>query len=87
MRDECRRQVLSRDVQCRGQRVGCGVWATEVHELGRGAYRQSCWLDPELCIGLCSFCHRWVTQNPEAAVEAGLALWGWQVEQRLASRH
>ena len=82
-RNECRTIVLSRDVLCRG---GCGRAATEVHELGRGAYRQSCWLDPELCIGLCRGCHQWVTENPTKAQEARLALAGWEVEALLKSR-
>jgi len=89
-RDECRRVVLARDLVCRGfgkTPVECRRIVTDVHELGRGAYRQSCWLDPDLCIGLCHWCHRWVTDNPQAAVEAGLAMWGWQIEELLASRH
>jgi hypothetical protein len=51
--------------------------------LGRGAYRASCWLEPELCLGMCRPCHRWVTEHPRHAQELGLALAGWQVEARL----
>jgi hypothetical protein len=79
-RAECRRIVLGRDRMCRGD---CGRPATEVHELGRGAYRQSCWLNPELCLGLCRECHQWVTEHPLEAQDRGLALPGWRVEQLL----
>lgn len=85
-RAECRRIVLERDRTCRGLHstpVRCQVVPSEVHELGRGSYRETCWLDPELCIGLCRPCHQWVTEHPHDAVEAGLAMWGWQIEQRL----
>ena len=85
-RAECRKVVLARDRQCRGHGitgVACRVFPSEVHELGRGAYRQSCWLEPELCIGLCRPCHQWVTEHPTDAQSRGLALAGWQVEQRL----
>jgi len=79
-RDECRRIVLSRDPMCRAD---CGRPSCDVHELGRGAYRPSCWLNPELCIGLCRECHRWVTDHPLAAQDRGLALPGWRIEQIL----
>jgi len=87
-RDACRLEVLSRDRRCRGHGVApvdCAVTASEMHELGRGAYRQSCWLNPQLCIGLCRNCHRWVTEHPTAAKELGLAMAGWEVEQFLAA--
>jgi len=83
-RTQCRNTVLTRDRFCRAD---CGRPASEVHELGRGAYRLSCWLDPELCIGLCRQCHQWVTEHPAAAQGRGLALPGWRIEQILAARH
>jgi hypothetical protein len=85
-RAACRQAVLARDYRCRGlgiAPVACDVVPSEVHELGRGAYRASCWLVPDLCLGLCRPCHRWVTEHPRHAQELGLALAGWQVEQRL----
>ena len=85
-RAACRQAVLLRDRVCRGRgatRVQCAVTPSEVHELGRGSYRSSCWLDPELCIALCRPCHQWVTEHPTEAQVLGLALAGWQVEQRL----
>ena len=88
LRDACVNIVLRRDVRCRGAGltpVNCSGAATEVHELGRGAYRQSCWLIPEMCLGLCSICHRWVTLNPDLAEELGLALRGYQVEKMLTA--
>jgi hypothetical protein len=85
-RAACRQAVLARDRHCRGlglTPVNCDVVPSEVHELGRGAYRASCFLEPELCLGLCRPCHQWVTEHPRDAQELGLALPGWQVEQRL----
>jgi hypothetical protein len=85
-RDACRSAVLARDRTCRGRGltpVECGVTPTDVHELGRGAYRASCWLNPDLCIALCRRCHRWVTDHPTRARELGLALAGWEIEQHL----
>ena len=79
-RDECRRTVLARDRLCR---AGCGRPSCDVHELGRGAYRSSCWLNPDLCLGMCRECHRWVTDHPTEAQERGLALPGWRIEQIL----
>jgi len=88
-RAECRKTVLERDRHCRGHGltdVPCRRVPSEVHELGRGAYRQSCWLEPELCIGLCRPCHQWVTEHPTAAQALGLALPGWQIDQILNAR-
>lgn len=85
-REQCRETVFARDRTCRGTgatRVQCGVTPTEVHELGRGAYRTSCWLNPELCIALCRACHQWVTEHPTEAQILGLALPGWRVQQIL----
>lgn len=87
-RAQCRAVVLSRDRECRGYGtlIHCTKTSTEVHELGRGAYRQTCYLDPELCIGLCHSCHAWVTGHPDGAHNLGLALWGWEVQQILDRR-
>ena len=85
-RRECREIVLARDYQCRGHGltpVDCTMTPTEVHELGRGAYRSSCWLNPDLCLGMCRPCHRWVTDHPARAQELGLALPGWEIERLL----
>lgn len=85
-RAACRATVLARDRHCRGRNITpvvCGVVPSEVHELGRGAYRSSCWLVPDLCLGMCRPCHQWVTEHPTLAQECGLALAGWQIEQRL----
>ena len=80
-RAECREIVLARDRVCRGQRltpVRCAGVATDVHELKRGSARRSVYLDPDMCIGLCRPCHDWVTANPNAACELGLALKSWE---------
>lgn len=85
-REECRQTVLARDRQCRGAGITpvlCGRTATEVHELGRGPYRRDCFLEPDLCLGLCRWCHQWVTEHPLDAQELELALPGWRIEQLL----
>jgi len=85
-RADCREAVLARDHLCRGHGltpVDCRTVPSEVHELGRGAYRSSCFLEPELCIALCRPCHRWVTEHPILAQERGLALAGWEIERLL----
>lgn len=88
-RAQCRAIVMSRDRVCRGKGltpVNCTSTPTEVHELGRGAYRTSCYLDPDLCLGLCHTCHAWVTGHPSLANDLGLALRGWEVQQILDAR-
>ena len=85
-REQCRETVLSRDLTCRGcdvAPVSCTRIPTEVHELGRGSYRSSCWLNPELCLGMCRHCHQWVTEHPREAQLLGLAWPGWRVQQFL----
>ena len=70
-------EVLARDGQCRGRGltpVWCTIRSTDCHELYRGANRQTAWLNPDLCVGLCRTCHDWVTTNPEKARPLGLAL-------------
>ena len=39
---------------------------------------RECWLDPELCRAGCRECHDFVTRNPQAAHDLGLALWSWE---------
>lgn len=85
-RDAVRQKVLARDRVCRGYGltpVTCRRTPSEVHELGRGAYRRSCWLNEDLCIALCGPCHRWVTNNPRPAQAMQLALPGWKIERIL----
>lgn len=85
-RAECREMVLARDRWCRAAGlipVPCETIPTDVHELGRGQYRRDCCRRPELCLGLCSACHLWVTHHPVLAHDVGLVWWGWEVQQWL----
>lgn len=80
--------VLSRDPQCQahglelvwpsGKVTECAGRSTEVHELKRGKMRADCYLNADMCLGLCSPCHAFVTLNPAEAVRLGLAMWSWQ---------
>jgi hypothetical protein len=86
-REACREAVLRRDRNCQafylhllwpsGKAVACQGLSSQVHELKRGKMRRDCYLDPARCIGLCAPCHQWVTENPKAAIELGLALNSW----------
>lgn len=76
-RARVRQVVLARDQICRGKGltpVDCQGYATEVHELKRGANRRECYLDPAKCVGLCCMCHTYVTEHPAEARPLGLAL-------------
>lgn len=76
-RARVREIVLARDRVCRGRGltpVDCSTFASQVHELKRGANRRECYLDPDKCVGLCAPCHTWVTDHPAAARPLGLAL-------------
>jgi hypothetical protein len=74
-RDSCRAIVLERDGTCRYP--GCRAESTDVHELHRGAGRHADYLDPESCRGMCRPHHDFVSLNPNAARELGLALRNW----------
>lgn len=82
-RNQCRTQVLERaggmcEMRCTDPCRSRPNPATDVHELKRGASRSECWLDPEKCLAACRECHDFVTCNPKAAHDLGLALWSWE---------
>lgn len=50
----------------------------EVHEVTRRSVRPGSHLDDDQTMVLCSAHHRWVTENPLAAHDLGLARWSWE---------
>ena len=90
-RHQVRLTVIARDKGCAARGIpgvphGAigGRAPLEVHELKRGAHRSEVYLDPDWCLALCPASHDWVTENPQAAIEAGLALPGWAGPEELA---
>jgi hypothetical protein len=87
-RAKVRVEVLARDPYCMardkhlvwpsGKVTVCLGRSSQVHELMRGKMRADCYLNPDMCLGLCSECHSFVTLNPNAAHDLGLALWSWE---------
>lgn len=71
-----RRAVLERDPICRYPE--CTAESTDAHEIHRGSMRAMTYLDIEQIKGLCRQHHDYVTGNPQAAHDLGLALWSWE---------
>src|SRR6185437_2648910 len=51
------------------------------HELLRRSQHRAGITDADLIVGLCRRCHDWVTRNPQAAHDAGWAMWSWEYER------
>lgn len=73
-----RRRIVAELLEARPVCERCHRAAsTDVHEV----IRRSQWRDGILELGnlraLCRPCHRWVTENPAAAVESGWSDWSW----------
>jgi 5-methylcytosine-specific restriction endonuclease McrA len=80
-RKAVREQVIARDGKCRA----LGVWPghvceghVEVHEIVRRSQDSTAWLNPDLCVALCSQGHRDVHDHPDFARQVGLLRHGWE---------
>lgn len=81
VRSDVRQVVLARDRRCVAEGIPGiphghlpGRQPLEVHELARGAGRNTAWLDASWCIALCPVAHDWVTAHPRDAQLKGLAV-------------
>ena len=70
-------EEMLEDAVCAARLAGCTGRATEVHE-PRMRSRGADILDPEQCIPICHWCHRWTHDNPAKAHELGLLLHSWE---------
>ena len=75
---EVRQVVLDRDGGCRARLLAPGRCSghAEVHHLRRRSQGRSD--DPANLIAVCSGHHAWITANPQAAHDLGLARWSWE---------
>ena len=70
------RKHLTRDDQrgtrCQANLSVCTKVATDMHEILRRSQGGSA-TDPDNILLVCRECHRWITDNPDEAIELGLA--------------
>ena len=86
-RRELRRRLLQErpwcevgpDLQPLG--VECLRRSTDLHERLRRSQGGDI-LDGDDILCVCRNCHRWITENPQAAVEMGHARWSWQKDSK-----
>lgn len=85
VRDEVREQTLRRaGFRCEAPGafgIRCSGGLPDVHEVHPRGVKPGSHLDPGVTMALCRAHHRYATDHPQEAHDAGLRLWSWEDRQ------
>lgn len=67
-----RLQFLNEHQKCEVKKLGCSIYATEIHHQFSGKDRQKYYLNTNTWLAICRNCHNWIHSFSKEARELGL---------------